>query len=315
MIKSVNQLITEKCNSRCKMCSIWKTDNFSDEMTPKEFDKLYSKDEFKEVEDLCISGGEPTLRKDIFKITDNILKNMPKLRMLFLSTNGSNPSVAKEFVSRYHSKIKDIYLCVSLEGDRETHKKIRGVDTYKTVMETVEQVKLLNLKNCHIVFSTTILPENCNKKTLDYIRILAKKLECTSSFRIASKNDTFYHNTKSSDFLINRVQLNFLKNYMHIERVSDPFLDVLFAFLNGEETVTGSKKRGIKCLAGDISVFIKPNGNIYPCINSSRLIGDKKRGIFLKGYNLGDKEPCPCCTECQIYPMINFSKYSDKNEK
>ncbi|MDH3324558.1 MAG: radical SAM protein [Candidatus Peregrinibacteria bacterium] len=315
MIKSVNQLVTERCNSQCKMCSIWKIKDRAYEMNPEEFDKLYSNPEFKEVEDLCISGGEATLRTDLFEVIDSMIKNMPKLNMLFLSTNGSNPNVAKNFAKKYSPKIKDVYICLSLEGDKEVHKKIRGVDTYNKVLETAELIKDLNIKNCHVIFSTTIVPENCNQKSLNHVKKIAKKLNCTFSFRPASQNDTFYHNRKSDNFIIDDSQIKFLENYMISEKMSDPFLDILFESIKGKETIMGSKKCGIKCLAGDISIFTKSNGDIFPCINSSRLIGDKERGIFEKRYKVGSKELCPCCTECQIYPMLNFSKYSDKNGK
>lgn len=312
MIKSVNQLVTEKCNSRCQMCSIWNIKNKCYEMTPYEFDKLYSKKEFGKVEDLCISGGEATLRKDIFKIIDNMIKHLPKLKMLFLSTNGSNPEISRDFIKRYASKVKDIYICISLEGDRKTNKKIRGVDIYDKVLKTCDLIKKLNLKNSHIVLSTTIVHENCNRISLNHIRRIAKKFGYTFSFRLASQNNTFYHNQRYSNFMIDSNQLNFLKKYMIKEKISDPFLDILFKSIYGKETIMGSRKNGIKCLAGDISVFIKPNGDIFPCINSSRLIGDKESGIFLFDYELGDRELCPCCTECQIYPMLNFSEYSTK---
>jgi molybdenum cofactor biosynthesis enzyme MoaA len=72
MIKSVNQIVTERCNSRCKMCFVWKLRKKSLEMTAQEFKDLYSREEFKEVEDLCISGGEPTLRLDLLEITEQI---------------------------------------------------------------------------------------------------------------------------------------------------------------------------------------------------------------------------------------------------
>ena len=315
MIKSVNQLVTERCNSRCKMCSIWQIKDRSYEMASKEFDELYSNPEFKEVEDLCISGGEATLRTDLFEITDSMLKNLPKLNMLFLSTNGSNPDIVKKFVERYSPKIKDIYVCPSLEGNRDVHKQIRGVDSYDKVLKTAKSIKDLNIKNCHVVFSTTIVPENCNQESLNHVKKVAEKLNCTSSFRPASQNDTFYHNRRSDNFMIDGSQIKFLENYMIKEKISDPFLDILFQSIKGKETIMGSRECGIKCLAGDISVFIKSDGDIFPCINSSRLIGDRKRGVFEKGYKLGGKELCPCCTECQIYPMLNFSQYSDKNEK
>ncbi len=315
MIKSVTQLVTERCNSRCKMCAIWSIKNKSQEMTASEFNQLYSKKEFSEIEDMSISGGEATLRIDLLEVTDSIIKHLPKLRMLFLSTNGSHPKVAKDFVKRYAPKIDDVYVCISLEGDKDTHKTIRGVDSYSKVLETVDLIKELKLKNCHIIFSMTIVPENCNSESLNHVKNLAKHLGSTFSFRPASQNDTFYHNKLSSNFVITNDQLKFLRKYMIENKISDPFLDILFKHISGKETIMGSRKNGIKCLAGDISVFIKPNGNIYPCINSHRLIGNKERGIFEFNYTLGDKELCPCCTECQIYPMINFAKYATKSKK
>jgi len=310
MIKSINQLVTERCNSKCQMCSIWKIKDKSLEMSPDEFDKLYSMPEFRDLEDLCISGGEATMRSDLFEVIDSMIKHLPKLNMLFLSTNGSNPEVAQEFMKRYSPAVKDIYICPSIDGDRKTHRIIRGVDTYSKVLKTTELVNQLNLNNSHTVFSTTIVPENCNTKSLDHVRDLAKKYDCSFSFRPASKNESFYHNKKSEGFMIGSKGFDFMKNYMQERNISDPFLDILFDYIQGKDTLMGSPKKGIECLAGDISIFIKPDGEIYPCINSTRLIGNKKLGLFKEKYSLGDKELCPCCTECQVYPMLNFSQYA-----
>jgi len=314
MIKSVNQLVTQRCNSKCKMCGIWK-EKFNEEMSPKEFNKFYSHPEFKEIEDLCISGGEPTLRKDLIDVIDNILTHLPKLRMLFMPTNASNPKIAKTFVKRYSSFIEDIYVCPSIEGERETQKKIRGVDSYNNVIELVDEIQNLGLQNSHVILSTTIIPENCNKKSLDHIISLAKYLGCNYSFRISSKNDGFYHNEKHTDISLSEENIDFLKLYMGENKVSDPFFDILFNFLEGKKTIMGDRKTRIECLAGDISIFVKPNGIIYPCINSSRIIGDKKNGLYSVDYRIGNKEKCPCCTEGQIYPMLNFHQYSSRRKQ
>ncbi|MDD5151362.1 MAG: radical SAM protein, partial [Flavobacterium sp.] len=166
MIKSVNQLVTQRCNSKCEMCGIWREEP-EEELSPEEFDRLYSHKEFRGVEDLCISGGEPTLRKDLIEVTDRIISHLPLLRMLFLSTNASNPRVVESFMKRYSPLVEDIHVCLSLEGDRETHKRVRGIDTYDKVVDTIKRVKILGLGNSHTVLSTTLTPDNCNQNSLD----------------------------------------------------------------------------------------------------------------------------------------------------
>jgi MoaA/NifB/PqqE/SkfB family radical SAM enzyme len=314
MLKSVNQLVTERCNSKCKMCGIWRVKT-AGEMTPEEFDRLYSHPEFASVEDLCISGGEPTLRKDLLDVTDKILAHLPKLRMLFLSTNGSDPSKAREFMERYSPAVEDIYICPSIEGSREIHAKIRGVDTYSSVLETIKEVKGIGADNIHVVLSMTLTPENCNEDSLSHVRHVAEENGCTYSFRPASRSDTFYKNGGCENLSLAPAQIDFVKKYMFEHKISDPFLDMLFSFLNDQGTIMGSREKGIECLAGDISVFVKPTGMIYPCINSTRVIGNLERGIFIKDYDVGDHEPCPCCTECQIYPMINFHQHASKSRR
>ena len=314
MIKSVNQLVTQRCNSKCEMCGIWR-EKSGEEMNPEEFGRLYSHKEFGGVEDLCISGGEPTLRKDLVEVTDRIVSHLPLLRMLFLSTNASNPNMVKYFMKRYSPLVKDIYVCPSLEGDKEIHKKVRGVDTYDRVIETIKKVKSLGLDNSHIVLSTTLTPDNCNQDSLNHIREIAEHFGCTYSFRPSTKSETFYHNTHCNDVSLSIEQINFLRKYMEENRIGDPFLDILFGSLDGEKTIMGDRKTGIECLAGDISVFIKSDGIIYPCINSIRIIGNKEKGVYVTDYFLGDKEDCPCCTECQIYPMLNFNQYASRKNK
>jgi len=312
MIKSVNQLVTAKCNSKCKNCSIWQSKDFSDEMLPQEFKELYSKQQFREVEDLCISGGEPTMRRDLVQIMNEILPSIPKLNILFLSSNASYPDRVLEFLKKCSDKIKDVYACLSLEGDRQTHKLLRGVDTYNSVVYTLEKIQQLDIPNIHSIISTTLSSENCDKKSLEHIRDIANRTGSTHSFRPVTVNDTFYKNTECGCSSLSIAQAEVMRSYISQYKNDDPFLKILCDFIDNKPTVMGDRKTGIKCLAGDISVLIQPDGKIFPCINSKRQIGDKKQGVYEFEYLLGDKELCPCCTECQVYPMLNFAKYGTR---
>lgn len=65
------------------MCNIWKTKTSEREMSVADYERLFSRKEFREIEDLNISGGEPTSREDVYEIIDVMLKNMPKVHMFF----------------------------------------------------------------------------------------------------------------------------------------------------------------------------------------------------------------------------------------
>jgi hypothetical protein len=62
------------------------------------------------------------------------------------------------------------------------------------------------------------------------------------------------------------------------------------------------------CLAGKEFVFVKTNGEITPCLYSSRVLGSLEKKFDNKDLKLGEYEKCPCCTDCTIYPIIEFMK-------
>ena len=67
--------LTYRCNSRCRMCSIWEIYQKDRKMLPKEF----TFEEFKKIidnyphfHDIWLTGGEPLLKEDAVKIMQYI---------------------------------------------------------------------------------------------------------------------------------------------------------------------------------------------------------------------------------------------------
>lgn len=309
MIKNATVLVTNKCNSRCIMCNIWKTKTSEREMSVADYEKLFSRKEFRQIEDLNISGGEPTLREDVYEIIDVMLKNMPKVHMFFLSTNGTNPEKIRDLFLRYSKIIKDTYVCVSIEGNRETNNKVRGVDSYDSAIKTIKLCKEAN-SNIHSIISMTLTAINSNEESLHHIKKIAEETKSTYTFRQAWKNDTYYHNCDNEQLNMSEEQKNTVINFMEKYCMADPFMVAQMEYFKNNTNMAMKN-----CLAGDIFVLIRPDGSIYPCINSSRKIGDLENGMFIKNIeNLGKCENCPCCTECCFYPMLNWSSYSTKRQ-
>ena len=56
------------CDARCTMCSNWKRGNRKEDMTLAEIDRVMDDPFWHAVENLNISGGEPTTRNDLLEV-------------------------------------------------------------------------------------------------------------------------------------------------------------------------------------------------------------------------------------------------------
>ncbi len=301
MIKNVEIWITDKCNSHCIICDTWKNKNNDYEFSSKELKKILSKKEFQNVESLQISGGEPMLREDVKDVIIMIINILPELKKITLTTNGTYPqntlSVFKKF-QKYNNI--DFKLCVSLEGKREVHNKIRGINGYDLVLETIKLCKK-NIPEIKMMLLTTLTNLNCNYESLNHIKKIVKNLGLSHSFRPFYSSDT--HHYSNNNLNITEEQKKFLIKYIEDNYFNNDFLKAQVEFLR-----LGKMKFIDCCQAGELFVNIRSNGDIFPCINSKRKIGDIDQGIYDKEINnLGEYEQCSvCCDEACFYPMLNY---------
>ncbi len=126
---TVNMLVNDICNSRCEMCNIWQQKR-DVELTPNQLgsvlrDRLYSR-----VNYVGVSGGEPTLRKDLPELFDVICKTLPKLKGTGIITNAIRDDDVIERVEASAKVCKDrrvdFNVMVSLDGVGAVHDKVRG---------------------------------------------------------------------------------------------------------------------------------------------------------------------------------------------
>ena len=103
------------------------------------------------LEGLCISGGEPTLNKDLPIFIEKVKKIGYSVK---LDTNGTNPEMVK---SLYNSGLCD-YFAMDIKNDKENYAKIIGFDTFDTkkIQETIDFFLSLNKD---YEFRTTLIKE------------------------------------------------------------------------------------------------------------------------------------------------------------
>jgi pyruvate formate lyase activating enzyme len=165
--KICSVIFMEGCNFRCPFCHnpelVLKTDT-SEDIDSKEFlDFLLSQKKW--IDGVCITGGEPTLNKDL----PLFIKKIKDLGFLVsLHTNGSNPKMLQELID---NNLLD-YVAMDIKGPKESYSNICG--NVKINLGNIE--KSINIiknpnnskqnPNFEYEFRTTIIPEFIKEKDL-----------------------------------------------------------------------------------------------------------------------------------------------------
>lgn len=131
-LKEIDLYITEKCNLKCRFCSIKAGPASKRELDFDTVEKFVSYCKGCGVTDIHITGGEPTLHKNYKEIIELIIKNGIDTRLI---TNGlllteSDLSQLKEI------GLKNIMF--SLDGLNDFHSFVRGKGTFERTLTTVK---------------------------------------------------------------------------------------------------------------------------------------------------------------------------------
>lgn len=242
----INLIITKRCNSRCKICGIWKRDHeTSTELTASDFKRSLDMN----LKGISISGGEPFLRKDLLDVVEILPCNK-----VFINTNGTLINQVSNLLEHIN---KEIGFGISIDGMEETHNIQRGVNSFQLAINTI---RLLKRKGILVIISFTITPYNI--KDINDVYSLSKKLECGFAMR-AAQNSIYYECDEKNKFTekdirLLREELRALKNNW-----KENYLPSYFVF-----NIPDYLENKIKlppCYALENAIFVSETGNICAC--------------------------------------------------
>lgn len=252
-------ITTFRCNAQCNMCNIWKFQTSpNEEIDASYYEKLPAGLR------INITGGEPTLRKDIDKIFEILY---PKSRLLELSTNGYNTDKIVELATKY----PNILIRVSVEGLPKVNDTKRGIkDGFDHALRTMLELKKTKCKN--IGFSVVISPDNYKDLLHLYDLCVALDVELGNS---AVHNSWYFHkedNQIESEEALRQHEL-FVKALLTSKRRSlkDRLKDYGRAYFNRSihRRLRGdTDEYRPPCGALSDFFFIDPWGNVTPCNGS-----------------------------------------------
>ena len=266
-------ITTFRCNAQCNMCNIWKFQtNPNEEIDASYYEKLPAGLR------INITGGEPTLRKDIDKIFEILY---PKSRLLELSTNGYNTQKIVELANKY----PNILIRVSVEGLPKINDTKRGIkDGFDHALRTMLELKKTKCKN--IGFSVVISPDNYMDQLHLYDLCVALDVELGNS---AVHNSWYFHkedNQIESEEALRQHEL-FVKALLTSKRrhLKDRLKDYGRAYFNRSihRRLRGdTDEYRPPCGAQSDFFFIDPWGNVTPCNGSGEewIMGNIKEDSF-----------------------------------
>jgi len=323
----ISLAVTNRCNSHCIMCNIWKRarelpDIKGLEMSKDEIIDLLSRPLFSELVELDLTGGEPHLRNDLVDIALGIsrLKKsfLPRLRSIIITSNGLLPP---KIISNYQKILEglrntniDLVSVNSIDGIGETHDLIRGTKgAFELATETINGLLELREKypNFLIGIKTTILPQNINM--LDAILDFALEKGFFHIISPAFFTEARFRNIDKRDKLMlgPTEYKEVLKFYSRNE------LKIGYFYSRARSFLATERKQWV-CTALYNYLFIDFDGKVYPCEIISEPIADvKKQGVedIWNGVSarywrnrIGKLE---CCLTCHEPGAMRYSAYAE----
>ena len=155
--------VTSRCNAFCRTCFYHEELNQPGDMTFAQIEKISRT--MPAITDLWLSGGEPTLRRDVSEIIDTFVTNNGVDRLI-IPTNALIKSRVFDVVDNAlgrHPNL-DLYLNIALDGYGATHDRIRGVPgNWEKALDCIRGLYPLKQKYTHrfrLNVNTVVCAEN-----------------------------------------------------------------------------------------------------------------------------------------------------------
>src|SRR4029077_3448355 len=145
------------CDAKCEMCGNWKMGDRKSDMTLEQLDGVMAHDFWGAVENLNISGGEPTTRNDLPEMVELFHRRLPRMRKIGINTTGLTPHRAIPMLTRIvkFCAENDLLLSirVSLDGIGDIHNQVRQVaHGFDKACETIAAMQALSEQHANFQF-------------------------------------------------------------------------------------------------------------------------------------------------------------------
>lgn len=316
------------CDARCVMCNNWKRGNRKEDLTLDRLDTVMAHPFWDTVENLNISGGEPTTRNDLPEMVEMFQRRLPRLRKVGVNTTGLTPQRAIpqfERIVRFCAA-KDVLLSVrvSLDGIGETHDRVRQVKHgFDKASQTIEALSKLaeEFDNFQFGLAATIFARNMEDAR--HLLAWAREKRLDIVFNMLRFTDAMLGNSdlKESIALKGREE-EFMRQFF-LERVEEESVlsGQAFMYLHYADMIANGYLRTMPCPFRSQGLLLNPDGMLFYCENSRPIGNILERTpdeIYFDATNIAyratfeDTICANCLSPCQVNvgAMKQFAPYA-----
>jgi len=267
--------INDICNSKCQMCHIWERKR-DHEITPAELAQALGNGLFREVREIGINGGEPTLRKDLPELVRTAIENLPKLRGVSLITNAIQERQVLRAAEELGKVCSDagvhLDVMVSLDGIGDVHDRVRGVvGNFASADRVIDELlQSPGVKSCRI--GCTLIRENI----YDAERVLAyaRSKPVYARFRVGIPHRRLYTDNVREPFALDedeRYHLACFLDELRLNYEPDPARRAFYLSLRNQ--IVYGTPRAAGCAWKNRGVTLTSRGELAFCAVQSPILG------------------------------------------
>jgi MoaA/NifB/PqqE/SkfB family radical SAM enzyme len=253
------------------MCNIWRLER-REVLGPEDYRRGLPAT----LRNVNLTGGEPLLRPDIVEIAQAIHEAAGGPRII-LATNGFRTERTLRTVAQIRHHVPNLGLAVSIDGDAETHDRMRGVPhAYDRAVKTLRGLRDQGISDIRIGFTAT--PANVHQ--LMPVYRLAEELGVQFAATVAQNSDVYYATDENQTLDAEEVAKHF-GALVKARLASTSTKDWLRAYFDHGAihfATTGFRISG--CDAASGFFYLAPTGDVHPCLTLPAVLGNIRDAPF-----------------------------------
>jgi MoaA/NifB/PqqE/SkfB family radical SAM enzyme len=304
------------CDAQCEMCSNWRFGNRKTDMTLEQVEHAFDSPFWGAVENLNISGGEPTTRNDLPELVEMFQRRLPRLRKIGINTTGLTPHRAIPMLTRIVNFCAEhdllISIRVSLDGIGDVHGQVRHVKrAFEKASQTIEAMQALAKEQPNFQFGIASTIFATNMPDAENILSWARSKGLDVVFNMLRFTDAMLHNKSLEEKIgFGDREEAFMRQFF-LDRVQEESVlsGQAFMYLHYADMIANGYHRTMPCPFQRQGLLLNPNGDLHYCENSEKLgnvLEESAETLYFKPENLQHRQHlqenvCPTClSPCQV---------------